>query len=182
MALKERTVNSIYAEYVTGIVTLEKIARSHRVSKRTVIRLAQKYQWERGERQENVTPAIGAHAEEKIIKREGDKLFDATGVYLDNIKIVDRAIKYNLTSFFKAIKEHGSDLPKHVGDRLKSAQQFLECCAKTYKINLEGRRLALGLDKDQPTDTPVVNINIGKTDNLSLLEDNELDVIVSELN
>jgi len=182
VALSHEKIQSIKADYEVGIVTLDTIGKTYGVAKFTVIRLAKRLNWERGKSDQIVTKAIHDTAKLKIIEREGAELYDATGIYLENIKVVDKAIKYNLASFYHSVKKHGRDMPKSEGDRLKSIQQFLECCARTYRINLEGRRLALGLDKDQPTDGPTININIGKTEDLSVLPDNELDIIVSELN
>jgi len=158
MALSAKKTAKIQADYEAGIVTVAGIGKKHGVSKMTVIRLAKRLKWERGKSYQNVTKETAQKATKKIIEQEGDKLFDYTSKYISNVEYVNKAHMANLGAYFKDLKDCAGKLSKADADKYKTFQQFFKLAAETVKINFEGMRLAMGLDKDKSDEHLQVNI------------------------
>lgn len=170
--ISQRSKAGIQAKYEAGLMSLDEIARRHHAARKTIIGMAKEGGWERGKVTAKVTGKLQARAVKKLIEKEGDKLFDYTSEYIDNVRNIDKANKANLGSYISAVIEarnakdgDGNPKPRRLTkseiEAFKMAQQFLKLSAETSKINFEGVRLAMGLDK--PPDNPG-----GKTEKIEI--------------
>lgn len=169
-----RSRAAIQVKYETGLLTLKQIAKQHHTTEKTIIGLANKEGWERGKVSGKVNKKLVRRAEKKLIEKEGDKLFDYTSEYIDNIKNLDKAHKANLGAYIQALRETKNNISKAEADKFKTSQQFLKLSAETFKINFEGVRLAMGLDKKESS----VNVQVNNIQELDNLSDEELDRII----
>lgn len=158
MALSAKKIGKIQADYEVGIDSLEAVAKKHKTAKSTVIKLAKRLGWNRGKSYQKATKKATKKATAKIIEAKGDKLYNYTSEYIDNVEYVNKAHQANLGAYFKDLKNAEGKLSKADADKYKTFQQFFKLAAETIKINFEGIRLAMGLDKEQEEKRTIYNI------------------------
>ena len=152
MAVKQKIKPKIIADVKAGKLNKTKIAQKWRISRNTLNKIIREFNAKPGENEAKLNKSIEDRATAQIVKKESNKLYNYTDDYLNNVKNLDAAHKVNLEAFKKELKETGGKLAKADGDKYKSIQQFLKLSAETFKINFDGVRLAMGLDKERGRD------------------------------
>jgi len=182
MPLKVKKIAAIQVEYCAGFVTIEKVAKKHKVSSRTVIRLAKKNGWKRGKRGKNVTNRVTSDilkkAEDKFIKKESDRLAKATEKHIADIYSIRTLTRLNLSDMMNAArdaKNSGGSLHKEVTENFFAFQKVCKISTETLANCYREERLALGID--DKADESRKNI---KSYNFSELTNEQLADIINE--
>lgn len=179
--ISEYKLAAIRADYLAGIGTQSSIAQKHRISRTTLIRNAKRFDWKWGECNINVTEQIQETASRKLVETETNKLINYTTRHLKQIKNIKTLSVINAATLAKIAETDRvlDEVTQTEANRLWTIQKFLKLNAETHDLCYKSERLAMGIqDSDTP---PIVNINIGKGQDLKKLTQNELDIMLGEL-
>ncbi len=149
MALSKRKIAAIQVEYCSGIVTLAKLAKKHKIAVRTITRLAKKNGWKRVERPGNVHMDILKKAEEKFIEKESDRLARFTEAHIGDMGAVRQVTRANLADVVAAVrdaKKENASLHKDVSENFFALQKVCKIASETLTNCYREERLAMGLD------------------------------------
>jgi hypothetical protein len=168
MAYDGKKKAKIRADVKAGKLNKTQIAQKWRISRNTLNKIINESDAVYAENRTKVNNKIERQATEKIIETEANTLFDYTSKYIANVDYLNKAHQANLGAYFKELKDAKGKLSKADADKYKTFQQFFKLAAETVKINFEGMRLAMGLDKKES------NFTVNNIQDLSTLSDEEL--------
>lgn len=153
MALSAKKVAAVRVTYETALISIVSAAKKHKISTKTIERLAKKHGWKRGESREKVAEKVAKKAEAKFIEAESDRLARFTEKHISDINLVRQLSRLNLSQLDEAAQDarnKGGSLHKDASDNFFVFQKVLKITSETLTNCYREERLAMGLDKPAP--------------------------------
>lgn len=143
--ITSRTWVKIKTDYTIGKLSINKIAKKHKISTQSIYRRAKKECWEFGSLSDEVSREIEKATIKTVIEDTSDSAAEATRQYLKDSEKVRSLTIAIMDGLAKELIKSGNNVSRAEAERILFCQRVNETTSKTILSLYQGNRKALGL-------------------------------------